>query len=78
MDWTGPVLCMYVCVGTVFHPYEPTDPLVMARVGFVLAGLESLAVLGAGAGACGATVARRWWQRLGGVGIRPRRNRFQD
>jgi hypothetical protein len=21
---------LYVCVGTVFHPFEPTDPLVVA------------------------------------------------
>ena len=37
--WTGlhgPVIlgliCMYVCVGTVSHPLEPTDPLVVVLV----------------------------------------------
>jgi hypothetical protein len=30
MDWPGPVICMYVCTGTVSHPYGPTDPLVVA------------------------------------------------
>ena len=29
MDRPGPVICMYVCVGTVSHPYGPTDPLVV-------------------------------------------------
>ena len=29
MDWPGPVICMYVCVGTVSHAFEPTDPLVV-------------------------------------------------
>ena len=32
MDRSGPVICMYVCVGTVSHPLEPTDPLVVALV----------------------------------------------
>jgi hypothetical protein len=27
MDRPGRVICMYVCVGTVFHPLGPTDPL---------------------------------------------------
>ena len=31
MDWPGPVICMYVCVGTVSHVIGPTDPLVVAR-----------------------------------------------
>ena len=30
MDRPGPVICMYVCVGTVSHPHGPTDPLVVA------------------------------------------------
>jgi hypothetical protein len=30
MDWPGPVICMYVCVGTVSHPLGTTNPLVMA------------------------------------------------
>jgi hypothetical protein len=30
MDWHGPIICMYVCVRTVSHAVEPTDPLVMA------------------------------------------------
>ena len=30
MDRPGPVICMYVCAGTVSHPLEPTDPLVVA------------------------------------------------
>ena len=32
MDRPGPVICMYmyVCAGTVSHPYGPTDPLVVA------------------------------------------------
>ena len=30
MDWPGPVICMYVCVGTVSHALGPTDPLVVA------------------------------------------------
>ena len=30
MDWPGPVICMYVFVGTVSHGLEPTDPLVVA------------------------------------------------
>ena len=30
MDRPGRVICMYVCVGTVFHPLGPTDPLVLA------------------------------------------------
>ena len=29
MDQPGPVIRMYVCAGTVSHPYEPTDPLVV-------------------------------------------------
>ena len=29
MDWPGPVICMYVCVGTVSHGFEPTDLLVV-------------------------------------------------
>ena len=29
MDQPGPVICMYVCVGTGSHPYGPTDPLVV-------------------------------------------------
>ena len=28
MDWPGPVICMYVCVGTVSYPLGTTDPLV--------------------------------------------------
>jgi hypothetical protein len=31
MDQPGPVICMYVCVGTVSHALGPTDPLVVAR-----------------------------------------------
>ena len=32
MDWPGRVICtsMYVCVGTVFHTFGPTNPLVVA------------------------------------------------
>jgi hypothetical protein len=30
MDQPGPVICMYVCVGTVSHALGPTDPLVVA------------------------------------------------
>jgi hypothetical protein len=30
MNWPGRVICMYVCVGTVFHAFGPTDPLVVA------------------------------------------------
>jgi hypothetical protein len=30
MDWPGPVICMYVCVGTVSYALRPTDPLVVA------------------------------------------------
>jgi hypothetical protein len=30
MDWPGSVICMYVCVGTVSHPFKPTDTLVVA------------------------------------------------
>jgi hypothetical protein len=30
MDWPGPVICMFECVGTVSHALEPTDPLVVA------------------------------------------------
>ena len=30
MDRPGRVICMYVCVGTVFHALEPTDPLIVA------------------------------------------------
>ena len=32
MDRPGPAICMYVCVGTVSHPYELTDPLVVAQL----------------------------------------------
>ena len=32
MDRPGPVIFMYVCVGTVSHPYEPTDPLVVIYI----------------------------------------------
>jgi hypothetical protein len=32
MDWPGPEICMYVCVGTVSHAFELTDPLVVASV----------------------------------------------
>jgi hypothetical protein len=32
MDQPGPVICMYVCVGTVSHGLGPTDPLVVAYV----------------------------------------------
>ena len=34
MDWPGPVICMYVCVGTVFHGLRPTDPLVVVLCSF--------------------------------------------
>jgi hypothetical protein len=30
MDRPGRVKCMYVCVGTVSHPFGPTDQLVVA------------------------------------------------
>jgi hypothetical protein len=30
MDWPGPVIRMYVCVGTVSHAFEPPNPLVVA------------------------------------------------
>jgi hypothetical protein len=30
MDQPGPVICMYVCVGTVYRAFEPTDLLVVA------------------------------------------------
>jgi hypothetical protein len=30
MDWPGPVICMYVYVGTVSHLLGPIDPLVVA------------------------------------------------
>ena len=30
MDRPGPVICMYVCVGTVYRALGPTDPLVVA------------------------------------------------
>jgi hypothetical protein len=30
MDQPSPVICMYVCVGTVSHALGPTDPLVVA------------------------------------------------
>jgi hypothetical protein len=45
MDRPGRAIYMYVCVGTVFHPLEPTDSLVVAQghgmgfVGFVSDGL---------------------------------------
>ena len=29
MDWPGPVICMYVCVGTVSYGLKPTAPLVV-------------------------------------------------
>ena len=32
MDRPGPVICMYVCVGTVSYGLGPTDPLVVAYV----------------------------------------------
>ena len=35
MDRPGPVICMYVCVGTVSHAFEPTDILVVALAPFV-------------------------------------------
>ena len=38
MDRPGPVICMYVCAGTVSHPYGPTDPPVVARSAAELAG----------------------------------------
>ena len=31
MDRPGPVICMYVCVGTLSHLHRPTDPLVVAK-----------------------------------------------
>ena len=30
-DRPGPVIFMYVCVGTVYRALEPTDPLVVAH-----------------------------------------------
>ena len=30
MDRPGPVICMYVCVGTVCHALGPTDQIVVA------------------------------------------------
>ena len=30
MNLPGPVICMYVCVGTVSHGFGPIDPLVVA------------------------------------------------
>jgi hypothetical protein len=30
MDWPGPVICMYVCVGRVSHVFRPTDIIVVA------------------------------------------------
>ena len=30
MDRPGPVICMYVCVATVYRALGPTDPLVVA------------------------------------------------
>ena len=30
MDRPGPVICMYVCVGTVYRALGPTDLLVVA------------------------------------------------
>ena len=38
MDRPGPVICMYVCVGTGSHPHGPTDPLVVASVRWRAAG----------------------------------------
>jgi hypothetical protein len=35
MDWPGPVICMYVCVGTVSRGLRPTDPLVVAIGSYV-------------------------------------------
>ena len=32
MDWPGPVICMYVCVGTVSHGFGLTDSLVVVIV----------------------------------------------
>jgi hypothetical protein len=32
MDWPGPVIGMYVCVGTVSRALGPTDPLVVAYI----------------------------------------------
>jgi hypothetical protein len=32
MDWPGPVICMYVCVGTVSHRHRPTDPPVVVYI----------------------------------------------
>jgi hypothetical protein len=29
MNWPAPVICMYVCVGTVSHAFEPTNLLVV-------------------------------------------------
>jgi hypothetical protein len=29
MDWPGPVICMYVCVGTVSYSLRLTNPLVV-------------------------------------------------
>ena len=31
MDQPDRVICMYVCVGIVFHPLAPTDPLLVAQ-----------------------------------------------
>ena len=36
MDWHGPVICMYVCVGTVSLGLGPTNQLVVAHVGLAL------------------------------------------
>ena len=41
MDWPGPVICMYVCVGTVSHAFKPTDALVVVYLCQRIVSVES-------------------------------------